>query len=366
MSEEAGSAPVLITILPSSDFDDPVIWRADDSGWQELSTLSQYTESHDWPVMAIVRQEDVRCIWTSLPDLQPRQAESVALLRLAEQSLGPVHGASSHMGEAVVSAAIAPEKMEYGLGRLLAKGISPDIVTPLGLAVPRAPDNVLRIEFAGVTALRGVDFAIPDEPVFQTMLVGNAPLRELSREQVEASLFATSRNPLLNLRSGAFAKRTRTVFATAQQRKWINRLMVALVGATMLLGAVTWAKYRMATTAENERALAAAQRIDPSIKDIAQAELLLVRAVQQKGIGTGDLGPLSAGLWKAVKASPNVTLRELRYGNDGILLAVMAAPNADAINAALIAIQQDGFRVTATPRQDNSGATLVDFSMRMQ
>jgi general secretion pathway protein L len=316
--------------------------------------------------MAIVRQEDVRCAWTSLPDLEARQAESVARLQLGEQSLGAVHIAGSHIGEAVISAAIAPEKMEYGLGRLFAKGISPDIVIPLGLAVPPDPEAVLHVTFADALALRGLDFVIPDEPVFRTMLVGNAPLREVAMQELQAALYATSQSPLLNLRSGAFAKRTRTVFATAQQKRWIKRLLVALVGATMLLGIVTWAKYRMATSTENDRALAAAQRVDPSIKDIAQAETLLVRAVQQKGIGTGDLGPLSAGLWKAVKASPNVTLRELRYGNDGILLAVMAAPNADAINRALIAIQQDGYRVTATPRQDNSGATLVDFSMRMQ
>jgi general secretion pathway protein L len=366
VSVESGAAPVLITILPSGDFDDPLIWRADDSGWQEVSLLSEYPGNHDLPVMAIVRQEDVRCAWTSLPDLEARQAESVARLQLGEQSLGAVHIAGSHIGEAVISAAIAPERMEYGLGRLLAKGISPDIVIPLGLAVPPDPEAVLHVSFADAAALRGVDFAIPDEPVFQTMLVGSGPLREVGRQELEAALYAASQSPLLNLRSGAFAKRTRTVFATAQQKMWIKRLLVGLVAVTVLLGIVTWTKYRSATSAENERALAAAQRIDPSIKDIAQAETLLVRAVQQKGVGTGDLGPLSAGLWKAVKASPNVTLRELRYGNDGILLAVMAAPNADAINRALIAIQQDGFRVTATPRQDSSGATLVDFSMRMQ
>ncbi len=366
MSEESGAAPVLITILPSGDLDDPVVWMADESGWQEVSLLSQYAGNHDLPVVAIVGQEDVRCVWTDLPDLEPRQAESVARLQVAEQSLGPVHSASGHSGEVVVSAAIAPGQLEYGLGRLLAKGISPDIVIPLGLAVPPDAETVLRITFADLAALRGMDFAIPDEPVFRTMLVGNAPLREVTQEELKAALFATSQSPLLNLRSGAFAKRTRTVFATAQQMRWIKRLFVALVGATVLLGLVTWAKYWTATSTENERALAAAQRIDPSIQEISQAETLLARAVQQKGIGTGDLGPLSAGLWKAVKASPNVTLRELRYGNDGILLAVMAAPNADAINAALIAIQQDGFRVTATPRQDNSGATLVDFSMRMQ
>jgi general secretion pathway protein L len=366
MSAEQEAVPVLIMVMPSSDVDDPVIWRTDKSGWQEVSLLSEYPGNDDLSVMAIIRQEDVRCAWTSLPELEVRQAESVARIQLAEQSLGAVHIASRHVGDVVVSAAIAPQKMEYGLARLLAKGISPDIVIPLGLAVPSDPEVVSLVTFADASALRAMDFAIPDEPVFRGLLVGDRAVCVVDRQEMQAALYATSQSPLLNLRNGAFAKRTHAAFATTQQRKWMVRLLIALISATALLGIVTWAKYRMAIASEDERALSAAQRVDPSIKDIAQAESLLTRAVQQKGVATADLGPLSAGLWKAVKASPNVSLRELRYGNDGILLAVMAAPNADAINRALIAIQQDGFRVTATPRQDNSGATLVDFSMRMQ
>ncbi|HEV7233851.1 MAG TPA: hypothetical protein VGN36_06360, partial [Sphingorhabdus sp.] len=61
----------------------------------------------------------------------------------------------------------------------------------------------------------------------------------------------------------------------------------------------------------------------------------------------------------------NVSVRELRFGADGILTVVLAAPDANSVNRALIAIQQDGYRVTATPRQDTSGATLVDMTMRM-
>ena len=60
-----------------------------------------------------------------------------------------------------------------------------------------------------------------------------------------------------------------------------------------------------------------------------------------------------------------MSVRELRYGADGILNVVLAAPDANAVNRALIAIQQDGYRITATPRQDASGATLVDMTMRM-
>jgi general secretion pathway protein L len=132
-----------------------------------------------------------------------------------------------------------------------------------------------------------------------------------------------------------------------------------------MLTILTLAKYWSATNYENERALAAAQKIDPAIQDIDQAESALANALNQRGLVQGNFAPLSAALWRSVKASPNVSVRELRFTPDGILSVVVAAPTADNINRTLLAIQQDGFRVTATPRQDASGSTLVDVTVRM-
>jgi len=188
---------------------------------------------------------------------------------------------------------------------------------------------------------------------------------EIETEQLRSMLLKASEAPVLNLRAGAFAKKARTIWATEGQRTWIIRLVTALFIATILLAIATLAKYWAATSAEDERAIASAQKIDPSINDISQAEAQLDRALQQKGQAKGRFGALSAGLWRAVQTTPNVTARELRYGKDGILIVVLAAPDTNSLNKVLIAIQQDGIRVTATPRQDSSGATLVDLTMRM-
>ena len=361
------TAPLLITLLPSSETDNPPLWRVEEGVWHDAGLLSEYPGAGDGATaVAIVRAEDARCIWSHLPDLEPRQAEGVARLQVGEQSLGAVHLVARHIGDDhVVSASIAPARMEYGLERLLFHGINPDVVIPLGLTVEADADHISEVHFAGASVLRGADFAVPDEAAFRQLLVRGSPVVTLDEMATRDALFAASLDPLLNLRSGVFAKRERVVLATADQRKWIRRLAVALFATTLMLGIVSWAKYRSAMNAENERALAAAQRIDPAITDIEQAESQLARAMQQKGMASGRLAPLAAGLWKAVKASPNVSVRELRFAEDGILLAVLAAPNADAVNRALIAIQQDGFRITATPRQDATGATLVDLSMRM-
>ena len=357
----------LVTRLPVSDADNPAVWRVTEGQWQNIGTLSDYIpDGADAKVMALVSPADARCIWSSFTELEPRQAEGVAKLRAAEQSLGLVHAAARVVtGDVVVTATIAPAVMQAGLGRLALRGLNPDIVIPFGLAVNAAPDHIVKADFDGLTVLRGTQFAIPDEAVFRDLLVGDAKVDELGADDVLDMLFSASEHPLLNLRQGLFAKRERNVWATTDQGKWIKRLVAALVTATLLLGLVTLAKYWSATGAENDRALAAAQKIDPAIQDVDQAEAQLDRALQQKGLANSRFAPLSAGLWRAVQASPNVSARELRYGADGILTVVLAAPDANSINKALLAIQQDGYRVTATPRQDSSGATLVDLTMRM-
>lgn len=353
--------------FPVGDADDPQMWRVTEHLWESCGPLSEYNAgANDAVVMALVSPADTRCLWMSLPDLEPRQAEGVARLRAVEQSLGAVHAVARHIiDDIVITATISPSAMEYGLIRLALRGLNPDIVTPVGLAIDPHPDHVIRAEFDGIAVLRGRAFAIPDEPVLRDLLVGDVPIENAEEAGVRQMLAPASERPVLNLREGVFAKREQIIWATPNQRKWIKRLLGGLVLATVLLGLMTLAKYWTATDAEDDRALAAAQTIDPSIQDITQAETQLDRALQQRGIAKGRFTPLSAGLWRAVKAAPNVSVRELRYGADGILTGVLAAPNADGINKALVAIQQDGYRVTATPRQDASGATLVDLTMRM-
>lgn len=357
----------VITRFPASDADDPKIWRVTDGVWHDAGPLSEYLPLSDENlVMALVAPADARTIFSSLPDLEPRQAEGVARLRSIEQSIGPVHAVARHViDDIMVSATISPIVMEYGLVRLAARGLNPDIVIPAGFAVNPHSEFVVRAEFDGMTCLRGQHFAIPDEPALRHLLVGDNPVDDIETSILQAMLMTASALPLLNLRAGLFAKRESIVWATPLQRLWIKRLLGGLVAATIMLGLVIWTKHIVATDAENDRALAAAQKIDPAITEITAAETQLDRSLLQKGIARGRFAPLSAGLWRSVKAAPNVTVREFRYGADGILTVVLAAPDAASIDTALIAIQQDGYKVTATPRQDSTGATLVDLTMRM-
>ena len=358
---------VIITRLPASDADDPTIWRITDGVWQDAGPLLEYLPLADEDlVMALVAPADARTIFSALPDLEPRQAEGVARLRAIEHSIGPVHAVARHViDDVILSATISPIVMEYGLVRLAARGLNPDIVIPAGFAVNASSEYIVRAEFDGMIWLRGPHFAIPEEPALRELLVGDKPVNDIEASVLQEMLATASALPLLNLRAGVFAKREHTVWATPLQRRWIKRLIGGLVTATIVLGLVIWTKYKVATGAENDRALAAAQKIDSTIGDITVAETQLDRSLQQKGIAKGRFAPLSSGLWRSVKAAPNVTVQEFRFGTDGILTVALAAPNAASIDTALIAIQQDGYKVTATPRQDSTGATLVELTMRM-
>jgi general secretion pathway protein L len=358
---------LILTRFPVRDDDEPTVWRVAEGEWQSLGFLSAFHASADpAQVVALVSPSNCYIASTEIAGLVPRQAEGVARVRAGETALGDAHIAARHIGEdRVITATIGASVMEKGLARLALHGLDPDLVVPFGAIFAPGQDEVIHANFDGDTVLRGAQFAIPDEPALRSLLVGDLPVAVLDEQSLRAALAAIPDAALPNLREGRFAKRVRRAWLSDEQRVWLIRLLVALVLVSLLLGVITYAKYRSAISDENAQAIAAAQRIDPSITDIETAESKVDAALVQKGLATGRFAPLSAGLWRAVKASPNVTVRELRFAPDGIMTVVLAAPDANSVNRALIAIQQDGYRVTATPRQDNSGATLVDLTMRM-
>jgi general secretion pathway protein L len=358
---------LVITRFPVTDVDDPAVFRVTEGIWHDAGQLSNFVHSvNDATVIALLAPEHVRCSWFSFPDLEARQAVGVAKLRATEQSLGLVHSSAGlDFDGAIATATIAPEVMQSGLNSLAARDLNPDIVLPLALVFNAPSEGISKAEFDGVAVLRGPRFAIPDEAVLRDIFVGASPADNVDAESLRSMLLSASVAPVLNLREGIFAKRERTVWTSAEQRSWIKRLLGVIVLITIFITLATLAKYWSATRAENETALAAAQKIDPTIRDIDQAESALASSLDRRGIVHSGFTPLSAALWRSVKASPNVSVRELRFTRDGILTAVLAAPTADNLNKTLVTIQQDGFRITATPRQDASGSTLVDLTVRM-
>jgi general secretion pathway protein L len=222
---------LVITRFPTSERDDPSVFRVAEGVWQEAGALSNFVPTvDDITVMALVAPEDVRCHWLTLPDMQGRQAESVAKLRATEQSLGLVHcSAGADYDDVVATATIASEVMQFGLDILKARGLNPDIVLPFALSLSVHSDGISKAEMDGLSVLRGEQFAIPDDAVLRDMFIGDAPIETIDADSIRSMLLSASAAPLLNLREGKFAKRERANWMTAEQKIWVQRLLIALL-----------------------------------------------------------------------------------------------------------------------------------------
>ena len=136
----------MLTRFPTTVGDDPTVFRVSEGVWEAAGLLSEFeAAADDATVMAVVAPQDVRNNWFTFPELEARQAMTVAKLRASEQALGLVHcSAGVDFDGSSVTAAIAPDVMQYGLDRLAARGINPDIVLPLALVLNTGPDGFSR------------------------------------------------------------------------------------------------------------------------------------------------------------------------------------------------------------------------------
>lgn len=320
------------------------------------------------PVMALVRSPNVTVRWLKLEELAPKQAEAAARLQIATESLGAgehLHAVARHLGDdQVMVASLSAELMQFGLDLLATHGFDPDIIIPTGLLFEEPDSGFAMASFGDDVVLRGPQLVMPDEPALRSLLVGDAPISQIDNEQADHALIAAMTAPAINLRSGPFAKRDRS--RSISPRQW--RILGALTGAAILLSLflalATYWKYDRAIARENAEALAAAQKLDPSIKDIDSAQARLESELRKRGASSQQYTIAASTLFSVIKESQNVSLRDMRYSTDGTTGATLAAPTIDNINAALIALQQKGYKITATPRQDNSGAALAEITLR--
>lgn len=75
------------------------------------------------------------------------------------------------------------------------------------------------------------------------------------------------------------------------------------------------------------------------------------------------MAPLG-GLYSALQGEQSVSSTSLSYGADGTLSTTLAAPTVDAVNRVLVAVQRNGYRITAVPRQAPDGRSMVDVTVR--
>ena len=317
------------------------------------------------PVILIVPASRATFRRVAARGLEPKQELAVARISAAEDAIGTVRAAASFDADGRVAlATVDQDWLKAEIDRLINAGFNVIAAVPAGALLQPPASTLWRGELAGERILFGADLACVEEPELAKLLFGALVITDVGADQVEQALVATSQTRTPDFMDGWRFRATSKPLFDNDSRIWAKRL--ALLALFLLFAAVVahWIRLEWAISRENNRALAAAQQIDPAIADIAGAEAAVDAALARKGIQRGQPSMLVAIVWQAVRANENVALTNVALQAGGLLNATLAAPDAASANAALIAIQKSGYRITAKPRQDQSGMTLVDLTVR--
>lgn len=318
--------------------------------------------------------------WSSVPlDLTDAQKHAIARKEAVQAGIGggeQLHAASALLADGRVVTCYADSAvLTSGLAALQAVQIDPARLIPAGLAVPlpgdatgeEMPDDSAHwvlADWGFERLLRGPSQIIPDEPALRGLLVDeDAPVTAYRGDALNAALAALPDYQGPDLRSGALRRRA-SLGASAPVRRGLLLLGAALLMLSLLLPLVRWAKLEWSASAAESRALAIAQKQFPEAADLPAAEAAIDAQLVAQGKGSVVFAVPAAALFAAVQQAPNVSLGRLDYQRDGTIRVRMLGPDNGALNAVLIALQNQGYSVTAAPATDPAAPAAADISVR--
>jgi general secretion pathway protein L len=294
----------------------------------------------------------------------PSQAVAVARFEALESSLGDaetLHAVSAQVppGGQIVTAVVANSMMLEWVDWARAAGAELDQIVAFAIHLPLDERwSSIAIGNDHIMARRGL--VIPNDPALAEVLVGSEQVELVDAEVVRSALLAIAERPLLDLRTGRFARKRRLAIDRDRIRELVLLACVVPL-VTLLWAVVSIVKLNSATDELNALTveLASAALGRPVTLENAEAEL-----AQRGGGGPGLSAPLAA-LYQALQSEAAVTSTQIGYGSGGTFSATLAAPSHNDINRLLLTLQRNGYRVTAVPRQSPDGRTMVDLTMRV-
>lgn len=370
MAAAAPFADGLVVLLPAHADAPWRWWRVGESGTVHEAVFDAPAESAPWgeagTVTVLVPAADAPVIDKPLPDMPVAQALAAERLGLSQGGLEVAqHIAASGDEGRLLACRVAPAAMDRWLALLEGRGIDPQAVVPAALVLPRPERGLMLADLGGQLLARTAEAAFAAEPGLVAILAEGQEQSALSGDELLARLAAIHAAPPLNLRQGQYASRRVSVFRSAN---WIGLARMAAIAALLaLLLMLVWVvKWNLDSSAEEARALALAQQRFPAATDLDSAERLLNAELAQRGEGGASFAAPAAALLDVLRGVPAVSLRDLGYGADGTLRFTAAAPRADDVNAVLIALQNQGWKVTVPPSlaPDPTGATVAAITVR--
>ncbi len=262
-----------------------------------------------------------------------------------------------------VTVSVSKEIMASGLLRLKAMGIDPDAIIPAGWPIRSASDGFFEADLGFEILLRGEQLIAPNESSLRAHLVGDRNVTVLPEASVDQDLANAADASLLNLRVDPFAKKIER-YMTSPQRRILSILAAAALVISLLIPVVQLVKYHWAADEADEAALAAAEPVIGVVDSVEEADRMLNERLINENRGNIAFSVPVSALFSAVQQTQGVSIERLSYRKDGTVFAGLSAVRNEDINPALIAIQNAGFVITATPRTDATGVAKADITVR--
>jgi len=292
-----------------------------------------------------------------------RQAEAVARVAAVNSSLGDdetLHSASAVAEDGSIVTAVAErDAMSAWLDWARKLGAEPNAVVPAGALLPLSDDwTAATFGDEHVIGRRGT--VLPDEPDLTAGIVGDARIESLNDEEIRSALAHAAEAPPIDLRTGRFARRR---IAMESNRIRELAILAALISAVLLAWAlISIFKLERSTDSLNAETVAVASAAlgRPVTIETAESEL----AQRAGGSAFGGLMPPLTATYQALQPEQSVSLTSLAYAPEGTLSVTFAAPTPAEVNRVLLALQRNGYQVTAVPRQAADGRSMVDATVR--
>ncbi|MEQ6332400.1 type II secretion system protein GspL [Sphingobium sp. MK2] len=306
--------------------------------------------------------------WIAHPELPVRQGRAAARIATLASGIAPpdqlfaVSCGNDDPARPHIIALASRADMQHWLLWAQHHGLDPDVMVPAALLLPEPDSGFVRGAVGDTVILRGMDMALTDDMALPVM-IGDAPIVDISPGLIEGRAIAALDNPPLDLRQGDFAKRVRRSI----DRRVVGRIALwsgLILLASVLIALIGIAKNYAEASRLDSDSLAQAQQVLPGASDPAQALAEMEGQLAARGAGGRAFTAPVAALLSAMQDAPGVALTSLSRDPDGMVRATLASAKADDINIVLLALQAAGFTITATPSQDAGGRTLADITVR--
>lgn len=349
--------------------DGQVTQTGDDLGWLHPSAGGPLAE--ETRVIGIAPAADVMLHRAAFAGLTTKQAEAAAKLLAAEASLSSADTLHVAIGAAEDDCArdivaVDAGTMARWLAFAQAHGLDMASVVPAALLVTPSPDpdTLVRAQIGDELLLRGTDSAFIADPVLVEHIAGkDRRIVDASAEAVEAGLIAACDAAPVELRSGRFARKPASWF-DRDLAKRAAKLVAAILVISLLIAVARIGRLYAEIAGIDAAAEAQVAEALASPPPLNQAIPQLDARLAALGGGPARLSTPLAALVSAMEPNTVVGLDSVAWSGDGLLRVTLGAPGNEAINPVLLALQAQGYTITAQPRAGTDGRALADITIR--